>query len=150
MSSPCGFYLILCSVITVLSTNSVRKICYWCVVILYTQGVLVPIPAPILNSFPVKLQVGLVKKSLWNLQAQKIHPTFLWQKPTYPFGYPYASDPDQNGDVTITYPPRLTHFLRLPLSKKKCKRENIPITRESLQTKKMMRELCATINLQSW
>jgi hypothetical protein len=33
-----------------------------CAVILYTQGVLVPIPAPILNSFRVKVQVGLVKK----------------------------------------------------------------------------------------
>jgi hypothetical protein len=107
-------------------------------------------PRAHLEFFPREGAGWTRQKSFWNMKAQKIHPTFLWQKPTYPFGYPYATDPDQNGDVTITYPPRLTRFLRLPMSKKKCKRENIPFTRESSQTKKMRRELCATINSQSW
>jgi len=100
--------------------------------------------------FPREASGWSRKKSFWNLKTTKIHPTFLWQKPTYPFGYPSASDPDINGDVTITYPPRLTRALRLPLTKKKCKRENIKWERESSHAKKLRRELCATINSQSW
>ena len=107
-------------------------------------------PRAHLEFFPREAADWARQKSFWNLKAQKIHPTFLWQTPTYPFGYPNATDPDQNGDVTITYPPRLTRSLRLPLSKKTCKREKIQFTPESSKTKKARREVCATINSQSW
>ncbi len=58
------------------------------------------------------------KRSFWNQKQHKIHPTFLWQKQTFPFAYPSADDPNLDGDVIITYPPNLTRILPLPLSKK--------------------------------
>ena len=41
--------------------------------------------------FPSEAAGWTRKKSFWNMKGNKIHPTFLWQKPTYPFGFPMAT-----------------------------------------------------------
>jgi hypothetical protein len=90
------------------------------------------------------------KRSFWNLRSPQVNPTFLWQTPTYPFGFPLVTDPNKDGDVEITYPPYLTEILRVPLSKKQCRTEMVPYVRESKRAKQTRREACARVQSQSW
>jgi nucleotide-binding universal stress UspA family protein len=108
-----------------------------------------------LNEYAVKNGIDLVvmvarKRSFWNIKNQKIHPTFLWQKPTFPFAYPLASEPNEDGDIVLTYPPNTTSILQLPLSVKQCQKEGLPFLAESRQTKSARRAECAKIQIQSW
>jgi len=90
------------------------------------------------------------KKSFWNLKSNKVHATFLWQHPTFPFAFPYASEPDADGDINITYPPQLTRVLKLPFTKKQCKAEGILFIAESKRLRQKRREECAKIQSQQW
>ena len=80
----------------------------------------------------------------------KIHPTFLWQLPTFPFAYPSAAEPTADGDITITYPANLTRTLQLPLSQKQCKKENMAYVPETRHAKLQRRAECAKIQAQDW
>ena len=84
------------------------------------------------------------------MRSTQVNPTFLWQTPTYPFGFPLVTDPNKDGDVEITYPPYLTEILRVPLSKKQCRSEMVPYVRESKRAKQTRRETCARVQSQSW
>jgi hypothetical protein len=53
-----------------------------------------------LEFFPREAAGWTRKRTFWNLKnLPKIHPTFLWQKPTYPFAFPNAAEPSVDGDV---------------------------------------------------
>ncbi len=80
----------------------------------------------------------------------KVQPTFLWQKPTYPFGFPYAAEPDQDGDVVITYPHQLTTRLMKPFTIKQCEAEGILFVPEARRTKQARRAECARVQSESW
>jgi hypothetical protein len=90
------------------------------------------------------------KRSFWLQKTNKVHPTFLWQKPTYPFGFPSAAEPNQDGDVVVTYPPFLTKILRIPLTKQQCYAESILYVPESKRKRQIRREECAKVQSQSW
>ncbi len=90
------------------------------------------------------------KRSFWMQKNVKVQPTFLWQKPTYPFGFPSAAEPDHDGDIVITYPPQLTKNLLKPFSKKQCNAETILYIRESKRTKQIRRAECAKVQAESW
>ena len=91
------------------------------------------------------------KRSFWNMKNfHKIHPTFLWQLPTFPFAYPSAAEPTADGDITITYPANLTRTLQLPLSQKQCKKENMAYVPETRHAKLQRRAECAKIQAQDW
>ena len=101
--------------------------------------------------FPPRETAGWTRKrSFWNLRAQKIHPTFLWQKPTYPFGFPIVAEPNEDGDVVISYPPNMTKLLRIPMSKKQCLAEGVLYIPESKRTRHERRALCTKLQSQSW
>ncbi len=56
-------------------------------------------------------------KSWWNLKQAGAPPTFIFQKTTFPFAFPYASTPDSlTGGVVLTYPVDLTQKLLVPLT----------------------------------
>jgi hypothetical protein len=107
-------------------------------------------PRAHLEFFPREAAGWTRKRSFWNTKNQKIHPTFLWQKPTFPFAYPLASEPNEDGDIVLTYPPHTTSILQLPLSVKQCHKEGLPFVAESRQTKSARRAECAEIQIQSW
>jgi hypothetical protein len=91
------------------------------------------------------------ERSFWNLRAPtKVQPTFLWQKPTYPFGFPSARDPTSEGDIVIIYPPSLTKILKTPFTQKQCKAEGMLYLTESKRIKRQRREECAKVQSQSW
>ena len=103
-----------------------------------------------LEFFPREAAGWSRKRSFWNLKSNKIHPTFLWQHPTYPFAYPSACDPNDEGDVVITYPPFMTSILPTPLSAKQCLKEGLIYEHESRHAKQTRRAECAKIQNQSW
>ena len=107
-------------------------------------------PRAHMEFFPRETAGWTRKRSFWNIRGNKVHPTFLWQKPTYPFGFPSVTEPDAEGDVTITYPPNLTRLLRTPMSKKQCLDENVLFVAESKKTRHVRREICAKVQSQSW
>ena len=107
-------------------------------------------PRAHLEFFPRESAGWSRKRSFWNLKSNKIHPTFLWQKPTYPFAYPNASEPNDDGDVVITYPPFMTRILPLPLSQKQCLKEGLLYVPETRHTKQARRAECAKIQNQAW
>ena len=72
-------------------------------------------------------------------------PTFLWQKPTFPFGFPNVTEPDVNGDIVMTYPPSLTKLLKTPMSQKQCETEGILYIPESKKMRHERRAACAKI-----
>jgi hypothetical protein len=100
--------------------------------------------------FPSEAAGWTRKKSFGDMKGNKIHPTFLWRKPTYPFGFPSASEPDVQGDVLITYPPILTQNLMKPLPQKICVKEGISYVAEHKRLKAIRREACAKVQSQSW
>ena len=104
-----------------------------------------------LEFFPREAAGWTRKRSFWNLQnLRKIHPTFLWQKPTYPFAFPNAAEPSIDGDVVLTYPPGATKKLQLPLSSKQCKTEKMVHVPETRHVKQLRRAECAKVQTQSW
>jgi len=107
-------------------------------------------PRAHLEFFPRESAGWNRKRSFWNLKSNKIHPTFLWQKPTYPFAYPNASEPNDDGDVVITYPPFMTRILPLPLSQKQCLKEGLLYVPETRHTKQARRAECSRIQNQAW
>ncbi len=90
------------------------------------------------------------KRSFWMQRHMKVQPTFLWQNPTYPFGFPSAAEPDQDGDVVITYPPQLTKNLLKPFTKKQSIRKNVLFIRESKRKKQIRRAECAKVQAETW
>jgi hypothetical protein len=90
------------------------------------------------------------QRSFWNLSGNKMHSTFLWQKPTYPFGFPSVTEPEANGNIVITYPPRNTRLLRTPMSKKQCVDDGLLYVPEAKHTRHARRALCAKLQYQSW
>ena len=109
-----------------------------------------PYPRGHFEFFPSEAAGWTRKKSFWNMKGNKIHPTFLWQTPTYPFGYPNASEPDVQGDVVITYPPNMTQNLMKPFPPKICAKEGIAYVPENKRLKAIRREACAKVQAQSW
>ena len=103
-----------------------------------------------MDFFPRETAGWTRKRSFWNLRANKIHPTFLWQKPTYPFGFPIVTEPNECGDVVITYPPNMTKLLQIPMSKKQCLAEGVLYIPEAKRTRHDRRALCGRIQSQSW
>ena len=104
-----------------------------------------------LEFFPREAAGWTRKRSFWNMKnINKIHPTFLWQQPTYPFAYPNAAEPTIDGDVVISYPPSLTKILLTPYSAKQCKKDNLQYLPETRHAKLLRRPKCAEIQAQSW
>jgi len=90
-------------------------------------------------------------KSWWNFKSKGPVPTYLFQRPTFPFGFPSASPPDPiSGDIFITYPPKLTRNLSVPLTEAQCKLagiEYVPETKESVRKRKLA---CNEVQGQCW
>ncbi len=103
-----------------------------------------------LKFFPRETAGWTRKRSFWNLPGNPIEPTFLWQKPTYPFGFPMVTKPDPNGDIVITYPPSTTTLLRIPRTKKQCLDAGVLYIPQTKRTRHDRRSLCAKIKTQSW
>ena len=103
-----------------------------------------------LEFFPRETAGWNRKRSWWNLKGGKMAPTFLWQKPTFPFGFPNVTEPDVNGDIVMTYPPSLTKLLKTPMSQKQCETEGILYIPESKKVRHERRAACAKIQNQSW
>jgi len=80
-------------------------------------------------------------KSWWNFKSKGPLPTFLFQRPTFPFGFPSASPPDPfSGDIFITYPPKLSQHLAVPLTEAQCLKEglkHVPESKESVRKRKL-------------
>ncbi len=108
------------------------------------------LPRGHIEFFPREAAGWTRKRSFWNTKSTKIHPTFLWQKPTYPFGFPNAAEPDIDGDVVITYPPNLIRNLMKPLNKKQCAKEKIAYIPEHKRFKALRREEYSKVQSQSW
>jgi hypothetical protein len=100
--------------------------------------------------FPREAAGWNIKSSFWLQKTNMVLPTFLWQNPTYPFGFPSAAEPTQDGDVVITYPPNLTKTLRLSLTKQQCFDEGELYIPESKRKRQIRREECAKVQSQSW
>ena len=107
-------------------------------------------PRAHMEFFPRESAGWTRKRSFWMQKNMKVQPTFLWQKPTYPFGFPTGTEPDQDGDVVITYPPQLTRTLMKPFTAKQCVAENILYLREARRSKQLRRAECAKIQSESW
>jgi hypothetical protein len=108
-------------------------------------------PRAHLEFFPRESVGWSRKRSFWNFKSNNNrHPTFLWQHPTFPFAYPIASDPNEDGDIILTYPPSTTSILTLPLSRKQCKKDGLDYAPESRQMKSGRRVTCARMQIQSW
>jgi hypothetical protein len=90
-------------------------------------------------------------KSWWTFKSQGPIPTFLFQRPTFPFAFPHASTPDaQNGDILITYPPELTKRLQVPLTKTQCEAEGILHIPEPKENVRKRRLACNEVQSQCW
>jgi hypothetical protein len=78
-------------------------------------------------------------------------PTFLFQRPTFPFGFPNASTSHAfTGDICITYPPELTKRLSVPLTKAQCKMEGIPHVPEPKENIRRRKQACNEVQGQCW
>ena len=90
-------------------------------------------------------------KSWWNRKATGPPPTFLFQKSTFPFGFPMASTPDTvTGDVCLTYPMDLTNRLLVPLTEKQCIEENITYVPERHDRIRQRKLACNEVQAQTW
>jgi hypothetical protein len=90
-------------------------------------------------------------RSWWNYRSPGPIPTFLFQRPTFPFGFPNASTPHAlTGDICITYPPELTKRLSVPLTKKQCKMEGIPHVPEPKENIRRRKQACNEVQGQCW
>jgi hypothetical protein len=90
-------------------------------------------------------------KTWWNQKTSGPDPTFLFQKTSFPFAFPFASTPDPStGDVVLTYPPELSRRLSVPLTKKQCVKEQIPYVPESRDGSRKRRQACHDIQAHTW
>jgi hypothetical protein len=91
------------------------------------------------------------KKSWWNFKSQGPLPTYLFQRPTFPFGFPTASAPDPiTGDIFLTYPPALTKSLCVPLTKAQCELERLPHVPEAKVYTRRRKQACNEVQGQCW
>ena len=99
-----------------------------------------------------RLQAGTVQKAGGILSPQDLAiPTFRFQRPTFPFGFPHASTPDPlTGDVAITYPPGLAKRLSLPLTKAQCKTEGLIHRTEPKEYVRRRKQACNEVQGQCW
>ena len=102
-----------------------------------------------LKFFPRETAGWTRKCSFWNLPGNTIQPIFLWQNPTYPFGFPMASEPNPNGDIEITYPPSTTTLLRIR-SQKQCREAAVLYVPDTKRTRHDRKELYRKIQTQAW
>ncbi len=92
------------------------------------------LPRGHMEFFPRSKAGWLRPRSWWNLKHTGAPPTFLFQQPTFPFAFPYASTADPiSGDVVLTYPTELTEKLMVPLTDKQCEEEDIFYVPESTE-----------------
>ena len=90
-------------------------------------------------------------KSWWNRKLTGQPPTFLFQKPTFPFGFPMASTPDPlTGDVSLTYPAELTKRLLVPLTEQMCIVECITYIPEHRDSIRKRKHACNEVQAQTW
>ena len=90
-------------------------------------------------------------KSWWNRKLTGRPPTFLFQKPSFPFGFPMASSPDPfSGDVSLTYPAQLTKRLLVPLTEQMCKDEFITYIPENRESIRQRKQACCEVQAQTW
>jgi hypothetical protein len=89
--------------------------------------------------------------SWWNRKHTGPPPAFLFPKPSFLFGFPYASTPDPiTGEVVRTYPPDLTLKLLVPLTDKQCREENIAYVPETLEAARKRKQACNEVKAQTW
>lgn len=105
--------------------------------------------------FPLEGAGWTRSRSPWtcNLPAhdKRIEGTFLWQQPTSPFGYPSVSSPDpKTGNMIMSYPPFVTYSLRLPLTHKLCKEEQLEYRAEPSHVQETRRREARRIDAQVW
>lgn len=90
-------------------------------------------------------------RSWWSFKSPGPIPTYLFQRPTFPFGFPHASTPDPTtGDIVITYPPELTKRLSLPLTKAQCVLEGIEHVTEPKENVRKRKQACNEVQGQCW
>ena len=90
-------------------------------------------------------------KSWWNRKSTGPPPTYLFPKPTFPFGFPSASTPDGiTGDVHITYPVELTKNLQVPLTEQQCIDECISYGLEHRDGARKRKLACNEVHPQTW
>jgi hypothetical protein len=90
-------------------------------------------------------------RSWWNVKQPGIEPTFLFPKPTFPFGFPSASIPDTlTGAVILTYPVELTKRLCVPLTRNQCASEGLPYVAETRESVRKRKKACMEVSGQSW
>ena len=90
-------------------------------------------------------------KSWWNFKSKGPLPTFLFQRPTFPFGFPSASPPDPiSGDIFITYPPKLSQSLSVPLTKAQCTDEGLVHVPEPKEYARKRKLACNEVQGQCW
>jgi hypothetical protein len=114
-------------------------------------GAVGPNPRGHMEFFP-RPQAGWTRpRSWWNNKHSGPPPTFLFQKPTFPFAFPYASTPDPlTGDVVLTYPVDLTQKLLVPLTDKQCVDENIPFVPETREASRKRKQACSEVQAHTW
>jgi hypothetical protein len=90
-------------------------------------------------------------RSWWNRKSNGPPPTFLFPKPTFPFGFPSASTANSlTGDVVLTYPPNLTKHLLVPLTEQQCIDENISYVPELRDATRKRKQACNEVQAQTW
>jgi hypothetical protein len=78
-------------------------------------GVPSPIPRGHMEFFPTPHAGWRVRPAYW-LRKDYQQTAFPWQHPTYPFGYPYVGQANDEGTQIMTYPTDVTHYLQCPLN----------------------------------
>jgi hypothetical protein len=90
-------------------------------------------------------------KSWWNFKSKGPIPTYLFQRPTFPFGFPSASPPDPiTGDIYITYPPKLSQNLSVPLTEAQCLKEGLEYVPEPKENARKRKRACNEVQGQCW
>jgi hypothetical protein len=90
-------------------------------------------------------------RSWWNQKHTGPPPTFLFQQPTFPFAFPYASTPDPiSGDVVLTYPTELTEKLMVPLTEQQCLDAGIPYIPETTEAVRKRKLACSEVQAHTW
>jgi hypothetical protein len=112
-------------------------------------------PRAHMEFFPLEGAGWTRKKSPWTYTAtsiqDKFQPTYLWQLPSCPFGYPSVTSPDpKNGNMLVCYPASTTSLLRLPFTQKMCVADNIEYKEDSTAVLEARRKEARRIDGQEW
>ncbi len=112
-------------------------------------------PRAHMEFFPLEGAGWTRKKSPWTYtaasQQDKYQPTYLWQLPSCPFGYPSVTSPDpKNGNMLVSYPASTTSFLRLPFTAKMCLEDNIEYKEDTTVVLEARRKEARRIDGQEW